>query len=1035
MNLKKLLLLCFLVFTTMAFAQQSVKGSVKDSTGKPVAGATVQVVGASRSATTNSEGAYAIQAQAEETLRFSAQGYQNVEIKVGLSSVVDAVLLPMENKQEAGALGIERNKDAVGYNTQSTDAGQNLSGSVAGAQTSSSSSMGGNTNIILRGVGTVTGSNQPLIVIDGVPMATVGDGKNTGDALSDINPEDIESQSVLSGGAATALYGSRGGNGVILITTKSGKAGKTSIEVKSGVTFETAYIAPVLQNEYGGGDSQEFERANINGRVYNLARYAVDQSWGPKYKGQPYLPWYAFDQKYLHDEYLKEVPWQAPKKGIEKFYRTGVGVSNSFSVARSLSGTNLRFSLGNNQVNGIVPNTDLHKTNLAFSFSAKLSEKLKSEGGFNYVITARTNPDYAKTHENDLANVFYAWSHRQLDVEKMEKYYIDPAGGQRTWNRTSWSEPEPKFANNPYWAVYKNYNNDKRHRFFGNLGLTYNFRHNLYLVGKIYGDIYTFTKETRNAVGAYGVPSYQKTVYNNSDFNYETRLHYTPELGENFSLTGFIGMSRRESHYGWSDGKTVGGLVVPNFYNLANSKQTPRASDYSSWQRTNSVYGMASFGFKSMAFVEVTGRQDWFSTVSKPVFYPSVTGSFVFTSAWKNKPSWLSYGKVRVAWAQAGNDTGPYRLVNYPAVNPPFRNSPDYTRANTANNPDLVPEVKETKEAGLELRLFKDRVSINASVYNILSKDLIIPLPIDAANGYNWKYVNSGEMSNKGVEVTLSLTPIQTEKFNWNLNWNFSKNKNKLEKLAPGIKTYRVNWDKYGQVSLYAIEGRPFGELYGRDFVYDDKGNKVVGPNGKYLTSELKSLGNIIPDYTMGLTNSFRYGRLNFAFTFDFQKGGNYFSAAHMTGMSTGMLRETAANGIRELVRRNGRTEARGLILDGVAGRYDRSGKLVTEGKPNTKIIDPQTYGEGFFQGAVDKQNIFDATYLKLRSVTLSYDVPLPNTRYIKGMNISLFGNELWTTGLDWDGMDPETAASNQGLGEISLPTTRSFGMSVGLKL
>ena len=290
-------------------------------------------------------------------------------------------------------------------------------------------------------------------------------------------------------------------------------------------------------------------------------------------------------------------------------------------------------------------------------------------------------------------------------------------------------------------------------------------------------------------------------------------------------------------------------------------------------------------------------------------------------------------------------------------------------------------------------------------------------------------------MSNKGVEVTLSLTPIQTEKFNWNLSWNFSKNKNKLEKLAPGIKTYRVNWDKYGQVSLYAIEGRPFGELYGRDFVYDDKGNKVVGPNGKYLTSELKSLGNIIPDYTMGLTNSFRYGRLNFAFTFDFQKGGNYFSAAHMTGMSTGMLRETAANGIRELVRRNGRTEARGLILDGVAGRYDRSGKLVTEGKPNTKIIDPQTYGEGFFQGAVDKQNIFDATYLKLRSVTLSYDVPLPNTRYIKGMNISLFGNELWTTGLEWDGMDPETAASNQGLGEISLPTTRSFGMSVGLKL
>jgi tonB-dependent receptor, plug len=433
---------------------------------------------------------------------------------------------------------------------------------------------------------------------------------------------------------------------------------------------------------------------------------------------------------------------------------------------------------------------------------------------------------------------------------------------------------------------------------------------------------------------------------------------------------------------------------------------------------------MASFGFKNMAFVEVTGRQDWFSTVSKPVFYPSVTGSFVFTSAWKNKPSWLSYGKARVAWAQAGNDTGPYRLMNYPTVNTPFRGSPDYIRSNTSNNPDLVPEVKETKEAGLELRFFKDRVSINASIYDILSKDLIIPLPIDAANGYNWKYVNSGEMSNKGLEVTLSVTPIQTQKFNWNLSWNFSKNNNKLEKLAPGIRTYRVNWDKYGQVSLYAIEGRPFGELYGRDFVYDDKGNRIVQSNGKYATSELKALGNIIPDYTMGLTNSFGLGRLNFSFVFDFQKGGNYFSAAHMTGMSTGMLRETVAGGIREYDP-TGPKNQKGIVLPGVT----RSGAV------NTKRIDPQTYGEGFFQGAVDKQNIFDATYLKLRSVSLSYDVPLPSTKYIKNLNVSLFGNNLWTTGLDWDGMDPETAASNQGIGEISLPTTRSFGMSVGLKL
>ena len=312
MNFKKLCLWLFAFSWAITLAQQKVSGSVKDIAGKPIAEATIIVVGTDRNVKTNTDGKYSIMAKESEILHFSASGYKNVDIKVGLSTTIDAVLPIAEGAGEEGALGIKRDKNAVGYTAQKADAKDNLSGSVAGVQTSTTSSMGGNTNVTIRGVGTITGSNQPLIVIDGVPMSTVGGTDSKfGDATGDINPEDIESVTVLSGGAATALYGSRGGNGVILYTTKSGKSGKTAIDLKSSVTFENIYIAPKLQNEYGGGDSQNFEMVNINGQRYRIARYAVDQSWGPKYNDQPYLPWYAFDQKYLPNEYLKTVPWRA----------------------------------------------------------------------------------------------------------------------------------------------------------------------------------------------------------------------------------------------------------------------------------------------------------------------------------------------------------------------------------------------------------------------------------------------------------------------------------------------------------------------------------------------------------------------------------------------------------------------------------------------------------------------------------------------------------------------------------------------------
>lgn len=292
----------------------------------------------------------------------------------------------------------------------------------------------------------------------------------------------------------------------------SGRGGKTSIEIKSSVSFEKAYIVPKMQNEFGGGDAPEFSKQVINGREYNIPSYAVDQSWGPQYKNQPYLPWFAFDEKYLPEHYLKEIPWRAPDNDVETFWNTGVNTSNSISVSRSVSATNLRFSLGDNQVTGIVPNTKLQKTNLAFSFNSSLSKRFKSEGGFNYIITTRDNPENSYTMRSPIAITFYTWGQRQVDMKNMERYSITPDGRQRPWNRNAWNDDGVKFLNNAHWIVNKNTSNDKRHRFFGNIGFTYNLTDELYWVGKIYGDIYDLNTESRVAIGSRTQSSSSKTA-------------------------------------------------------------------------------------------------------------------------------------------------------------------------------------------------------------------------------------------------------------------------------------------------------------------------------------------------------------------------------------------------------------------------------------------------------------------------------------------------------------------------------------------
>ncbi len=934
------------------------------------------------------------------------------------------------------ALGIKREKKSIGYAAQEvkgetiSDAGQNnalsaLSGNVAGVQVTAPSSMGGSTRITMRGVSSIIGENRPLIIVDGVPLdnSNVNDtntqrgagGRDYGDASFDINPDDVESVTVLKGGPAAALYGSRASNGVIIYTTKQAKRGKASVEFTTGISFEDLHIRPKLQNYYGGGSQLTLPTATINGQTYNVNEYKMDESWGPKYDPNlMYLPWYAFDKDEFPNDYLKQVAWVAPEHDVDSFFDTGITLSNNIAVSKSFDNSNLRVSYTNTAITGIVPTSKIDRHNFSINANSKLSEKLKIETGINFVQTQGFNRPEQGYGDNSVAQKFYQWGQRQLDFSKMKDYKLSN-GMQRSWNRTAWNNGEPYYSDNPYWTINENVSNDRRNRFYGSAGMTYNILPNLFAVGKIYADIYSQDNDNRVAIGSQAVSGFSTFKRNFTEFNYEGRLHWNPEISENFSLQTFVGANRRNLKRSDLNGATRGGLIIPNFYNLKNSINDPLASNSLYEKRVNSVFGSVSLGFKETLFIEATGRNDWFSTTKEDKFYPSVTGSFVFSNVLKT--DWLSFGKLRAGWASVASDTDPYQLSNYSVQFTNFNGMPRYGLFTQNNNPNLKAELKETKEIGIEANFFKNRFGFDVTYYDVNITDAILPLSVDPATGFRNNLINAGQITNKGIEAMVFVTPVKTEDFSWTLNWNFAKNENKIVKLYEGVSTYQLTNAPF-QARLLAVEGESYGAIYGTDFTYDSNGNKLIDEDGFYIPTAIKNLGSTLPDYNMGLRNSLKYKNLSVSFLFDMQQGGKYFSTTHMWGMYSGMLEETGFGGNREA----------GIVLDGV----------LENGNANTTRITANEYG-GMHYGGVDALNVFDASYIKLRDVTIGYDLPKSIIGgFLDGVRISAFGRNLLAWNLAWEGMDPENTSYGsgniQGLEGGSLPSTRQYGVNVNFK-
>ena len=1072
--------------TTMMWAQSRVSGTILTSDGDPVVGASVVVVGTKTGTVTDVDGHYQMSIPVGSTLRISYLGMKPKTVKAKENQTVfldqDNTML---NDVVVTALGVSRQKKALGYAVSEVK-GEDLNlsrgglsnpvnaleGKVAGLQISSGAgSMGGSSKILIRGANSLTGSNQPLFVVDGVPIEGKdynsldtqrgGGGYDYGNLVQDINPDDIENISVLKGAAASALYGSRASNGVIMITTKHARqhAGY-GVEYSSTLGFETVTKLPKLQSEYGGGygykdefaygsAGDDFTTTTINGKTYTVPDYGMDESWGPKLDGRQVLSWYDLLKWRIGGEQGDPTtsPWSPSTSDYRDFFQTGVSTTNNVAISHVYDNSAYRISYTNSSLKGYLPNSSQYKN--IFNVSGNITSKDKRLNVFTTVsyFNSRTKGRLETGYgDNNVMVKFTQWGQRQLNMNELKDLYIQPDGTQASWNMGGVDDPTIQFHNNPYWSRYKNYENDLRDRVYGNVGVSYEIIPDLKAQYKANLDYYTDKHYERNAVYSQEQSKYMEISSSQYEINHEFLLMYNHAFGEEFNLTANLGANIMKRHYEYIYGETVGGLAIPDFYNLANSISTPHAYNYKQQKAINSVFADVTLGWRNMLYLEGTVRTDKSSALPKgnnTYTYPSVTASWLFSELLKKKLPWLSYGKLRAGYAEVGNDTDPYQIMQtykqYTNIDP---SAPGYRLQNTLNNANLKPERTHSWEFGLEASLFDERLGFDVTYYTTTTKDEILPLSVSGTTGYLYRVVNSGEVQNHGIEVAVHGTPIKTHDFEWDISATLASNKNKVKSLTDGVDYLRLATAPF-KVEVGASVNEGYGIIMGTDYLYDEQGHKLVDPStGLYLsTSGNKNIGSIYPDFTGGLVNRFRYKNFDASIQFDFSHGGHYFSTTTLWGCYTGMFAETAANGVRE----------NGMITDGYVAATDADGNLIQNAdgsykvatdengnpKKNTMKVSARDYYEHYYNGPA-AQSVLKSDYVKLREISIGYTFKLNPNWFIKGLRLSAYGRNLAVWGPDCKNFDPEMVVTNsgnvQGIEGGATPMVANYGFTVNVK-
>ena len=1044
-----------------AAAQQSISGTITDETGEPLIGASILVAGTTTGTVTDIDGAFTLNVpEGAEELIVSYTGFATQNVPLTSATTYDLTLSEgvQLNDVVVTALGISRDEKSLGYavteidgseltKAQETNVVSSLSGRLPGAQINNNNSgLGGSSSIILRGATSLTQGNQPLFVVDGTPIdnssfggsnaAEARGGQDFGNMAQDINPNDIASISVLKGGAAAALYGSRASNGVILITTKSGKGRQgLGLTINSGVQFSNVAVLPDYQNEYGGGTSLEFEQFVFDDRIHPaeweafggqyIPEYGYDGSWGPALDGTPVRHW---DSWYPGATFGELRPWSPSPNSVKDFYETGVQYNNNVSISGGNDRGDFRLSYTNNSNNGVYPGSQLNRNTLNVSANQNITDRLTASVNANYVNTAgegRPGIGYGNGSTVNVQTNFNEWWQRQLDIDRL-KNYQQPDGTPRTWNIISPSNLNANYWESPYWVINKNLNADRRDRVFGNLALTYEIAEGLSLSGFARTDYYTFRTDQRIASGTRtALDYYEEQAISTRENNFEALLDYSTTFGE-FSLDGQAGANLRQERYDRTGSNTVNGLTVPDFYTVDASDARPNLLNYRSQKEVQSVYGRLGLGWRSMVYLDVTARNDWSSALedgNNSYFYPSVSGSFVFSELLGGS-SIISFGKIRGGIATVGNDTGPYNTRNTISNEGPFGSNAGYAVPTTLNNPDLVSERITTWETGLEMRFLNDRAGFDLTYYDIQSKDLIIPVGISSTTGFSNRYVNAGLLTNKGIELRLYGTPVLTENFSWNIGFNFARNRNEVVELAPGLD--RLPLGSTWGVSFLAERGEAYGQLNGIGYARNDDGQIIIGEDGIPLKQANLNFGSAYPDYTGGVSNDFTIYGFNVSTLVDFRKGGQIFSVTNQFGNYSGMFENTVGTNAKGNPIRNPAADGGGILIEGVT----------EDGAANEVYVDAKTYYEATYD--LNEQYIYDASFIKLREISIGRALPSRwfENNFIGNATLSLTGRNLAILHKNAPNIDPDAALSNsnvQGIENGQNPTVRSIGLNLNV--
>ena len=997
----------------------------------PIPGVTVQVKGTTIGTITDANGKYSLTVPTSATtLIFSYIGMKSQEVEIAGRTVINGTLesdILGLSEVVVTALGISREKKALGYSVQDvagdeiakakeTNIINSLQGRVSGAQiTATSGAVGASSRIVIRGVSSLSGNNQPLFVVDGIPMDnanfgdTGSDGVNKGSGAADINPDDIETLTVLKGANASALYGSRASAGVIVVTTKKGKKGeKLSVDISNTTTFETPLRLPDFQDKYGQGNAEQFKYVDGAGGGINDG---VDESWGPPLDAGLMIPqFFSVDANGV----AQPAPWVSHPDNVKNFFETGTTVSTNVSFTGGSEKSSFRLSFTNLDQKGMVPNTDYHKKTLAFSASSNPVDKLTFSASGNYVLAQSDNqPGYGYTGNNVMQQ--FTWTGRQVDYTLLKAKQHNEDGSIYNWNHN--------YHNNPYMTLYENLNTLNRDRFIGNATVKYQFTPWLSAFVRTGGDIYNNATSERRFVGDMDYPygNYYEDVRLFRETNTDFLVTFDKRIGTDFSLAFNLGGNRMDRRYQRNTGEARE-LAIPGVYNVANSSVTPRVTNRLELKRINSFYGFGQVGYKGALYFDYSIRNDWSSTLPakhNSYMYPSVSLSAVVTDLFGIKSDILSFAKLRASWAQVGGDTDPYQLEPTVAFGDGWNASTKLLNIYVPNQlPDaeLKPQMNKSIEFGADMRFLMDRVRLDLTYYNQKAINQIVSIPISGASGYLTKIINAGQIDNKGVEVLLAVTPVKSGDFQWDLTFNWSKNINEVVELAEGIEQFVLG--TYWSMQVLAAPGKPYGVLWGYDFERDPDGN-IIFYDGLPSQGVLKDVGNVTPDWIGGMLNEISWKGLTGSILIDMKQGGDLYSMTTTWGRYAGALEET-------LIGREGGIVGVGVMPDG-------NGGYVT----NTVVAEAEAFNKESYHNNLQWSSVFDASYVKLREIKLGYTFKNLGSLPLKEINISAVGRNLAILSTNVPHVDPETAFSSgnvQGLEYGQLPSAKSIGFSIGGK-